>query len=66
MTRESGTKRRGSARLIGVCLTVAFLASGQADGLSGRFIQAHEDVGEMARQAEQIVRDDLYTLRLRV
>jgi NAD(P)-dependent dehydrogenase (short-subunit alcohol dehydrogenase family) len=40
------------------------LASGQADALSGRFIQVADDVHELVRQAEQIKRDNLYSLRL--
>lgn len=42
-----------------------FLASGQADGLSGRYFRVEDDWSEMVRCAETIQRDDLYTLRLR-
>ena len=42
-----------------------FLASGKADGLSGRYFRAEEDWEEMARSADTIQRDDLYTLRMR-
>jgi NAD(P)-dependent dehydrogenase (short-subunit alcohol dehydrogenase family) len=45
---------------------VAFLASGHADVLSGRFFQVSEDVADMVRRAEEIQRDDLHALRLRV
>jgi NAD(P)-dependent dehydrogenase (short-subunit alcohol dehydrogenase family) len=41
-----------------------FLASGQADALSGRFIDVDDDLDALVRQAEAIQRDDLYTLRL--
>ncbi|MDQ2910049.1 MAG: SDR family oxidoreductase [Actinomycetota bacterium] len=44
---------------------VAFLASGAADGLSGRFLPALDDVEDLAGRAEEIVRDDLYVMRLR-
>jgi NAD(P)-dependent dehydrogenase (short-subunit alcohol dehydrogenase family) len=44
---------------------VAFLAAGQADRLSGRFIHILDDVAELARRADVIERDDLYVLRLR-
>jgi NAD(P)-dependent dehydrogenase (short-subunit alcohol dehydrogenase family) len=44
---------------------VAFLASGKADALSGCFISVRDDVTEMVQRAEEIQRDDLYTLRLR-
>jgi 3-oxoacyl-[acyl-carrier protein] reductase len=44
---------------------VAFLASGAADGLSGRFLHALDDVEDLARRADEIVRDDLYVMRLR-
>jgi hypothetical protein len=42
-----------------------FLASGQGDALSGRYFRAEEDWQAMARAADTIQRDDLYTLRLR-
>jgi NAD(P)-dependent dehydrogenase (short-subunit alcohol dehydrogenase family) len=42
------------------------LATGRADVLSGRFFGVNEDLDDLIRRAEQIERDDLYTLRLRV
>jgi 3-oxoacyl-[acyl-carrier protein] reductase len=42
-----------------------FLASGRGDGLSGRYLSVDDDVEEMARHAETIQKNDLYTLRLR-
>jgi len=42
-----------------------FLASGQADALSGRYFRVEDDWAEMVRGAEAIHQDDLYTLRLR-
>jgi NAD(P)-dependent dehydrogenase (short-subunit alcohol dehydrogenase family) len=42
-----------------------FLASGQADALSGRYFRVEDDWTEMARCADAITRDDLYTLRMR-
>jgi NAD(P)-dependent dehydrogenase (short-subunit alcohol dehydrogenase family) len=45
---------------------VAFLATGKADALSGRFIQASDDVEEMVRRADTIQNNDLHSLRLRV
>ncbi|MCL4249098.1 MAG: SDR family oxidoreductase [Anaerolineae bacterium] len=44
---------------------VVLLASGRADSLSGRFIEVTDDLDQLIAQAEQIVRDDLHTLRLR-
>ena len=44
---------------------VVFLASGQADALSGCFIRVDDDVTEMAARAQEIRQDELYTLRLR-
>jgi NAD(P)-dependent dehydrogenase (short-subunit alcohol dehydrogenase family) len=44
---------------------VLFLASGQADALSGCFISVDDDLTEMVRRAEEIQRDGLHTLRLR-
>jgi hypothetical protein len=42
-----------------------FLACGQADGLSGRYLRVDDDWNELARCADAIARDDLYTLRVR-
>jgi NAD(P)-dependent dehydrogenase (short-subunit alcohol dehydrogenase family) len=45
---------------------VVFVATGRADALSGRFIDVtRDDVADLARRAEQIVRDDLLAMRLR-
>jgi NAD(P)-dependent dehydrogenase (short-subunit alcohol dehydrogenase family) len=44
---------------------VAFLASGAADALSGRFLHALDDWEALARRADQLTRDDLYVMRLR-
>ena len=43
---------------------VLFLASGRGDALAGRFLHALDDHEELARRADQIRRDDLYTPRL--
>jgi NAD(P)-dependent dehydrogenase (short-subunit alcohol dehydrogenase family) len=43
----------------------AFLASGRGDALSGRYLRVDDDWEELARNAERIQQDDLYTLRLR-
>jgi NAD(P)-dependent dehydrogenase (short-subunit alcohol dehydrogenase family) len=42
-----------------------FLASGAGDALSGRYFRIEESWEEMARSADVIKRDDLYTLRMR-
>jgi len=42
-----------------------FLASGAADGLSGRYLSVDDDFRDMARRAEEIRNGDMYTLRLR-
>jgi NAD(P)-dependent dehydrogenase (short-subunit alcohol dehydrogenase family) len=42
-----------------------FLASGQGDGLSGRYLRVEDDWAEIARCADTVARDDLYTLRMR-
>ena len=42
------------------------LASGKADGLSGRHLDVRQDVTKLAEQAAQIAKDDLYSLRVRV
>ncbi|MGD9895287.1 MAG: SDR family oxidoreductase [Dehalococcoidia bacterium] len=41
------------------------LATGRADVLSGRFFGVYEDLDDLTRRAEEIERNDLYTLRLR-
>jgi len=43
---------------------VAYLATGQADGLSGRFFSVEDDYENLARDAEEIVRQDWYQVRL--
>jgi NAD(P)-dependent dehydrogenase (short-subunit alcohol dehydrogenase family) len=43
---------------------VVFLASGQADGLSGRFLAAEWDCEDLAQRAGQIADTDALTLRL--
>jgi len=42
-----------------------FLVSGQADGLSGCFINVNDDWRDMARNAKEIQQGDMYKLRLR-
>lgn len=42
-----------------------FLASGRADGLTGRFITAQDSPEKLAEQSEEIEKKDLYTLRRR-
>jgi NAD(P)-dependent dehydrogenase (short-subunit alcohol dehydrogenase family) len=44
---------------------VAYLATGAADALSGRFISVLDDIDDLIRRAETIERDDTYALRLR-
>jgi NAD(P)-dependent dehydrogenase (short-subunit alcohol dehydrogenase family) len=44
---------------------VLLLASGRADVLSGRYLSVFDDVAELIRRADEIQRDDLYTMRLR-
>jgi NAD(P)-dependent dehydrogenase (short-subunit alcohol dehydrogenase family) len=41
-----------------------FLASGKGDSLSGRYLSVDDDVAELARHADAIAQDDLYTLRV--
>jgi NAD(P)-dependent dehydrogenase (short-subunit alcohol dehydrogenase family) len=44
---------------------VVFLASGRADALSGCYIGINYDLEDLVRRAEEIQRDELYTLHLR-
>lgn len=41
------------------------LARGEADSLSGRYLSVYDDVGALIARADEIRRDNLYTLRLR-
>jgi NAD(P)-dependent dehydrogenase (short-subunit alcohol dehydrogenase family) len=43
---------------------VAMLADGRADALTGRCLTVHDDVAALVARAEEIQRDDLYTLKL--
>jgi 3-oxoacyl-[acyl-carrier protein] reductase len=45
---------------------IVALASGRADVLSGRYFGMGSDVDEMVARAEEISRNDLHALRLRV
>jgi hypothetical protein len=40
-----------------------FLVSGQADALTGRHISINNTIADLLRRVDEIVRDDLYTLR---
>ena len=42
-----------------------FLASGQADRLSGRYVHVLDDIRELVRRAEEVAASDLYALRVR-
>lgn len=45
---------------------VTLLASGKADSLSGRFIRLSDNLDQLVLRAEQIQKDDLYTLRMQM
>lgn len=42
---------------------VVWLATGQGDALTGRYINAQDDLNAFVQHAEQIRQNDLYTLR---
>jgi NAD(P)-dependent dehydrogenase (short-subunit alcohol dehydrogenase family) len=44
---------------------VVLIATGRADALSGRYLYALDDIEDLIRRAEEIRREDLYTVRLR-
>jgi NAD(P)-dependent dehydrogenase (short-subunit alcohol dehydrogenase family) len=44
--------------------SVAYLATGRADRLSGRFLTVQDDLDELVAAADEIERDDLLTLRV--
>jgi len=54
---------RGMAESVSMLM---FLVSGQADKLTGRYLSAQDLPDDLLHRSEQIVQDDLYTLRLRV
>ena len=43
---------------------MVFLAGGEGDALSGRWLDARQDLAALASRAEAIIADDLYQLRL--
>jgi NAD(P)-dependent dehydrogenase (short-subunit alcohol dehydrogenase family) len=43
---------------------VLFLSQGQADALTGRYFMVHDDETELVGRTEEILRDDLLTLKL--
>jgi len=45
---------------------VLVLASGQADMLSGCYVDVYDDINMLIRRAEEIRRDDLYMMRIRM
>jgi NAD(P)-dependent dehydrogenase (short-subunit alcohol dehydrogenase family) len=45
---------------------IVYLASGRADALAGCYLTCDDDLATLVARAEEIRRDDLYTLRLRV
>jgi NAD(P)-dependent dehydrogenase (short-subunit alcohol dehydrogenase family) len=44
---------------------VLLLASGRADALSGRILSIYDDQNEILRRAADVVKDELYLLRVR-
>jgi NAD(P)-dependent dehydrogenase (short-subunit alcohol dehydrogenase family) len=42
-----------------------YLASGQADALTGRYLRVSDDIPDLVRRAAEIKERDLYTMRLR-
>lgn len=58
---ESGTILTGTDPAAELC---AFLASGAADGLTGRYVSATEDYRALAARAGEIAEKDLQVLRL--
>ncbi len=58
---ESGKALTGTEQCADCC---AFLASGDADGLTGRYVSATEDFRALAARAQEIAEGDLQVLRL--
>lgn len=59
LARGGGEPPETAARL------VVRLATGEADVLTGRYIGVHDDLDAMLRRSDEILREDLYTLRIR-
>jgi len=60
--RRDASQGTPISRVAELCV---FLASGQGDALSGRYLRVEEDWREVMRKAPLIQQNDLYTLRLR-
>ncbi len=58
---ESGRALTGTEQCADCC---AFLASGDADGLTGRYVSATEDFRALAARASEVAAGDLQVLRL--
>ncbi len=58
---ESGRALTGTEQCADCC---AFLASGDADGLTGRYVSATEDFRALAARATEVAEGDLQVLRL--
>jgi NAD(P)-dependent dehydrogenase (short-subunit alcohol dehydrogenase family) len=58
---ESGKALTGTGQCAACC---AFLASGDADGLTGRYVSATEDYHALAVRAQEIAEGELQVLRL--
>jgi hypothetical protein len=57
--------RRGATPVEWASELCNFLASGDADGLSGCFLSVNDDYRDLAARAKVIKATDMYTLRLR-
>ena len=58
---ESGKALTGTEHCADCC---AFLASGKADGLTGRYVSATEDYRALAARAQEIAQNELQVLRM--
>jgi hypothetical protein len=59
---ESGKALTGTEQCADCC---AFLASGDADGLTGRYISATEDFRALAARSQEVTEGELQVLRLK-
>jgi hypothetical protein len=48
------------------CSLVAYLASGEADGLSGRFFSAPGDWQSVVARSDEVLQKGLHTLRMKL
>lgn len=60
----SGDRRRSGAQPHQIAELLLRIATGEVDRLSGRHLSVHDDLDMLLSRTEDVLRDDLYVLRL--